>query len=89
MLIVMVVIPGLVCFAIHYCIGGKLEGLALGIVNYEVFSIEDCWKKPVISKTSFENSTCKFGKVSCRFIKELEKKTVDQVRQKNNLLRKQ
>lgn len=63
----LVPLVGILC--VHYSVGGKIEGLAIGIVNEEV-TFRECSNE---SLKAFDVSidSCDVRKISCRFMSEI------------------
>lgn len=68
-LFIATLIPLIGCICLHFGVGGRIRGLALGIVNNEAEDYE-CFNKSLIT-TMIHGYSCKLNKVSCRFINEL------------------
>jgi hypothetical protein len=72
------VLPLAVGISGHFGLGGKIQGLSLGIVNEEVDSILDCSNKSsfAVERRGFD---CSFDKISCRFINAIDGSQVEKV----------
>lgn len=54
----------------HYAVGGKINGLIIGIVNSEITSLNECSNRSLLS-TEIIDYNCHFERASCRFINEI------------------
>lgn len=63
------ILPMLCFFIFHYSVGRDPIGLKIGIVNDEI-NYNDCFNKSLITTLSFQNKSCEFNKISCRFINQ-------------------
>lgn len=70
MILVAVFIPIIGCLGLHYGAGGKINGLAIGFVNNEIKSIDECYNK-TLTTTEFDARHCTLHKASCEFVKLL------------------
>lgn len=71
-------IPVIGCLSLQYGIGGKINGLKLGVVNNEVANINDCFNRSLITITTHDFD-CMLNKASCRFINDFDTSDADLV----------
>lgn len=70
MILIVTVLPIIGCLGLHYGPGGKINNLAIGFVNNEVKSIEECYNKTLLT-AEFVGRHCTLHKASCEFVKLL------------------
>lgn len=59
------------CICLNYAIGGRIGGLTLGVVDYEIASFDDCLNQTA-TEVRREGLDCLVRKASCRFINEFD-----------------
>lgn len=74
-----ILLPFVACVALYLCIGVKIQGLTLGIVNGEVGSMRDCLNKSLVI-AEVRDYDCTLQKVSCAFIDEIDEAEIGKVR---------
>jgi hypothetical protein len=78
-LICLLLLPLIVVMLVYNCVGTKLNGLVLGIVNNEVANYSDCFN-PSLETYKVDRHECSLRLLSCRFIGELDQNVMELVR---------
>lgn len=66
------------CICLNYAIGGRIGGLTLGVVDYEIASLDECLNQTA-TEVRREGFDCFVRTASCRFMNEFDDQIASKV----------